>query len=655
MKFSLPPVFAFTRDGVFPTAAAITAACTLLIIAGRISGALQPLELLLYDATMRLRPADPVDDRIVVIAETEADLRRFGHPLPDRILAQAIDLLAAAPAKAIGVDKYRDIPVAPGTDELASALERHRQVVWIMKASTAKEPGVPAPAPLRGTLRTGFNDLVTDPGGVIRRGLIYLEDRSGDTLYSFPLLLAANYLGRSDPMLERSPEREDWVRVGKTTVPALEPDDGGYAGVDTAGYQFLLDYRGMPFRHFTLGELLDRLVDPAALRGRMVLLGSSAESLSDVVNTPFANGAVGAAPLSGVELQAQAASQLLRLGLGESRPIAVLPGYWGILLIVAWSLAGALLAWRTPGFASFAAFAALGVLACLAAAVAAISLNGWLPSAAPVLGFLLCGGTAAGQRAMAEHKLRDGLMRIFSTHVSKEVADTLWREREILLEGKRLRPQQLTATLLFTDIRGFTTVSERLGVEILFGWLNEYMDAMAATIARHDGILKQYIGDGVMAVFGAPVVRSTREEMAQDAANAVRCALEMGAELERLNAGWARRGLPPIGIRAGINTGPVMSGSIGGAGRLEYAVIGDTVNTASRLESFAGNDAVVASNCRVLISEATHQLIGDAFEVKYIGDVPLKGKAEKFRIFQVLGPAAANRAAMPANPAPRNP
>ncbi len=643
MSFSLRQLLA--RDGVFPTAAAITAVCILLIVAGRISGVLQPLELLLYDTTMRLRPADPVDERVVVIAETEADLQRFGHPLPDRILAQAIDLLAAAPARAIGVDKYRDIPVQPGTDELASAVARHQQVVWIMKAATSKEPGVPAPAPLRGTLRTGFNDLVADPGGVIRRGVIYLEDKNGDTLYSFPLLLAANYLGRSDPMLERAPEREDWVRVGKTTVPALEPDAGGYAGVDTAGYQFLLDYRGMPgmFRRYTLGALLDRRVDPAVLRGSMVLLGSTAESLGDVVNTPFANGVVRAAQLPGVELQAQAASQLLRLGLGENRPIAVLPGYWVMLLIAAWGLAGALLAWRTPGFASFAAFAAAGAIACLAAAVAAISFDWWLPSAAPVLSFLLCGGAAAGQRAMTERRLRDGLMRIFSTHVSKEVADALWRERESLLEGKRLRSQQITATLLFTDICGFTPISERLGVENLFGWLNEYMDAMAATISRHGGILKQYIGDGIMAVFGAPVARSTREEMAQDAVNAVRCALEMGAELERLNAGWAQRGLPPIGIRAGINTGPVMSGSLGGADRLEYTVVGDSVNTASRLESFGGNDAVVASNCRVLISEATHQLIGDAFEVKYIGDVPLKGKAEKFRVFQVLGPAGANQ------------
>jgi len=584
------------RERVFATAAVTTALCIMLVIAGRVIGVLQPLELLLYDAALRMRPTHPVDERVAVIAETEQDLQRYGHPLPDRILAQAIEQLAAANTRAIGIDKYRDLPVQPGSDELASALARHKQVVWIVKASTSKEAGVPAPAPLRGTLRAGFNDVVTDPGGVVRRSLLYLEDRNGDTLYSFPLLLVAAYLGRADPMLDRAPEREDWVRVGKTTVSPLEPHDGGYAGVDAGGYQYLLDYRGMPamFSRFTLGELLDRHIPPAALEGKMVLLGSSAESLGDVVHTPFGKAAESSARVPGVELQAQAASQLLRFALGESRPVAVLPGFWEMLLIVAWGVGGAFLAWRTPGFMSFAVLSAFGALACVAAAVVALALGWWLPSASAVLSFLLCGGSAAGQRAMAERRLREGLMRIFSTHVSTEIADTLWRERETLLEEGRLRSRQITATLLFTDIRGFTPISERLGVAKLFEWLNEYMDVMAATIARNGGILKQYVGDGIMAVFGAPVARSTQEEIAQDAANAVRCALEMGRELERLNAGWQSRGLPPIGIRAGINTGPVMSGSLGGAGRLEYAVIGDTVNTASRLESYGGDLPPVA-------------------------------------------------------------
>ena len=623
-------------------AAAITAICILLVIAARVLGVLQPLELVLYDATLRMRSAVPVDERVVVVAETEQDLQRFGHPLPDRILAQAIELLATAPAKAIGIDKYRDVPVQPGTDELASALTRHKQVVWIIKASTSKEQGVLAPAPLRGTLRTGFNDLVIDPGGVVRRGLIYLEDRNGDTLYSFPLLLAAIYLGRSDPMLERAPEREDWVSVGKTTVPALESNDGGYAGADAAGYQYLLDYRGMPamFRRVTLGELLDRHVDPEALKGKIVLLGSSAESLGDVVPTPFANGADPARQVSGVELQAQAASQLLRLALGESRPIAVLPKFWETLLIVAWGLAGALLAWRTPGFSTFSAFAAFGAFASVAVAGTAIRFGWWLPSAATVLSFLLCGGMAAAQRAMAERRLREGLMRIFSIHVSRQVADALWREREALLEGRRLRSREITASVLFTDIRGFTPISERLAVANLFDWLNEYIEAMTACVARHGGMVKQYAGDGIMALFGAPVARSTRKEIAQDATNAVLCALDMGVALKRLNAGWERRGLPAVGIRAGINTGRVMSGSLGGSDRLEYALIGDTVNTASRLESFGGNDSVVETDCRVLISQTTRELVGDAFEVKYVGEVPLKGKAENFMVFQVLGAAA---------------
>ena len=637
---------------MFTTAAAITALCIVLVIAGRIVGVLQPLELLLYDAALKARPPHPVDERVVVVTETEQDLRRYGHPLPDRVLAQAIARLAAAEARTIGIDKYRDVPVPPGGDELGSALGRHRQVIWIMKASTSKEEGVLPPAPLKGTLRAGFNDVVTDPGGVVRRGIIYLEDRNGDTLYSFPLLLAANYVGRADPMLDRAPEREGWVRVGKTTVPALEAHDGGYAGVDAAGYQYLLDYRGMPgmFRRFTLGDLLEHRIDPAAIKGRMVLLGSSAESLGDVVQTPFGPPAGIGAQLTGVELQAQAASQMLRLALGESRPIAVLPGFWEMLAIAAWGILGALLAWRTPGFVAFVAFLAVGASACLAAAVTAISLDWWFPPGAAVLSLLLCGGTAAGQRAIVERRLREGLMRIFSTHVSKEIADTLWRERETLLEKGRLRARQITATILFTDIRGFTPISERLGAANLFDWLNEYMDAMSASVTRHRGILQQYIGDGIMAVFGAPVVRSSRAEIAQDATNAVRCALDMGSEVERLNAGWERRGLPTIGIRAGINTGTVMSGSLGGTDRLEYSVIGDTVNAASRLESFGGNESIVASSCRVLISEMTRELVGSAFDVRCVGDVQLKGKAEKFRVYQVLEPAGHSGETRPCSP-----
>ncbi len=113
--------------------------------------------------------------------------------LPDRILAQVIERLAAAEAKAIGIDKYRDMPVSPGSDEPASALARHKQVVWIMKAAASKEEGVAPPLSLKGTLRADFNDVVADTGGVVRRGLIYLEDRNGDTIYSFALLLVATY------------------------------------------------------------------------------------------------------------------------------------------------------------------------------------------------------------------------------------------------------------------------------------------------------------------------------------------------------------------------------------------------------------------------------------------------------------------------------
>jgi adenylate cyclase len=631
-------------------ATALTAACLALVMACHAFGLLQPVELLLYDATLKLRPATSIDSRVVLILETENDLKRFGHPLPDGVLAQMIERLAASGAKAIGVDKYRDIPVAPGTGTLAAALARHQQVVWIMKAPNEKGEGVLAPEALRGTSREGFNDLVADPDGSIRRGLVYLQDHDGNTYYAFPLLLAARFLGHTDPMITAAPEREDWVRLGKTTVPAIESWDGAYAGVDTSGYQYLLDYRGMPakFQEFTLGDLLDGRVKPAALEGKMVIFGASAESLNDFFNSAFPWGDHPGTRLPGAVVQAHAASQLLRFALGESKPVSALSGKWGMVLIATWAIAGALLASRTRGILGFAAFSVLGILACLMFATIATSMGWWIPSATPALGFLLCGGAVAGERAVRESRHREAIMRIFSTHVSNEVADELWLERDTLLQHGRLTSKQLTATILFTDIRGFTPITEKLPVADLFQWLNEYMDAMTTAVGKHGGFVRQYIGDGVMAVFGAPIARTTREGLSRDATNAVRCALEMGTLLEQLNKGWALRGLPPIGIRAGINTGPMMSGSLGGASRLEYTLIGDAVNTASRLESFGGNELVTDVNCRVLIGEMTRDLIGDAFNVNYIGVITVKGKAVKLPVYQVLSVAEGKPEAAPA-------
>jgi adenylate cyclase len=174
----------------------------------------------------------------------------------------------------------------------------------------------------------------------------------------------------------------------------------------------------------------------------------------------------------------------------------------------------------------------------------------------------------------------------------------------------------------------------------LYEWLNGYLGGMAQIIQEHGGVLKQFTGDGILALFGVPVPHVTRSQQAGDAVAAVKCALAMGHRLVGLVREWERVGLPPVSMRAGIFTGDVAAGSIGSDDRFEYAVVGDVVNTASRLESydktFADPDKL-PNRCRILIGAPTQDLLDGAFETKEIGLLEVKGKVNKVAVFQVLG------------------
>jgi adenylate cyclase len=225
----------------------------------------------------------------------------------------------------------------------------------------------------------------------------------------------------------------------------------------------------------------------------------------------------------------------------------------------------------------------------------------------------------------------------------------MWRQRDQFADGRRPRPQGLIATALFTDLTGYTTVSEKLSPELLMEWLNEYMEAMAGPVSTHGGVIRQYAGDSVVAIFGVPVVRRNESEIAQDAVNAVNCALAMETALRELNRRWRAEHRPPTGMRIGIFTGPVVAGTLGSAERSEYVVVGDTVNTASRLESldkelFPPDPDI--NPCRIFIGETTLGYLGDQFETDRVGDFSLKGKEHKVGVYRVIGRLRADRPAL---------
>jgi class 3 adenylate cyclase len=230
------------------------------------------------------------------------------------------------------------------------------------------------------------------------------------------------------------------------------------------------------------------------------------------------------------------------------------------------------------------------------------------------------------------------VMTLLGQSTSPEIATALWQNRDRLLQSGKLPGQKLIATMLFTDIRGFSAISEPMPPEALLELLNVYLEAMTEEIRRHQGIVNKFTGDGLLAVFGVPMPRLTLEEVAQDASHAVSCALAMSDRLQQLNHHWQQTGIKPIQMRVGIFTGPIVAGSLGGKDRMEYGVIGDSVNIASRLEGCAKDRQV--SNCRILIAYETLQYVEGRFIVEPWGTMALRGKQQPVDVYRVISHAA---------------
>jgi adenylate cyclase len=477
----------------------------------------------------------------------------------------------------------------------------------------------------------GFSDIVDDEGGVVRRGLLQVDDGKRHW-NSLSMSLALAYLAPRGAAPANDPQRSGALRLGKTRLVPLEPDDGGYSAMDAGGFQILLDYRGMPkpFARTTLGELLDGKVESHSVAGRIAIIGSSAESLRDFFPTPFDALLPAGQRTTGMELHAHLASQLVRLGLGESEPLGTLSGRVRWLSTLPFALLG-LLAFRL-GAAAGIAYLVAGAAASACLAYAAMLRGFWFPPVAPALAFALAAMAGLAARLAAERAERKTLMTLFARHVSPEVAQTLWRERAALLEKGRLKPLQMTATILFADIRGYTPLAEQLDSLGLAQWLGEFMDAMSRAVLRHHGMVRQFAGDALLAAFGAPFPRRTPEEIARDARNAVACALDMLDVLAQMESGWAARGLPATGLRIGIHTGPVVACSVGSSERLEYALVGDVVNIAARLQTY--EDAQPETH-RILMSDATAKLVAGACAAHPAGPLTFRGRSTAIEAHRV--------------------
>jgi adenylate cyclase len=629
----LPPV----TGGII----ALLVITTLLLARG--SGGLQFLDLATWDMFVSLRTASAVSsERLAVVTVTEDDIAALGSwPLTDAMLNRALSIIDEQGARVIGLDMYRDTPIPPGSDVLNETFSTNDRIFGVKKFASANAPGVRPHPLLEEAGRVGFSDVVVDANGIVRRGLLFLDDRN-TVSYSLALQLALIYLAEEGVFPQPGEPDSSHIRLGEVTISPLERNDGPYFKADTAGYQFLLDYsdgkHGFPV--VTLSELLNGNFPENFFRGKVIILGVSAESVKDIFFTPYNSGIGLDEGMAGVQVHALITSQLLHAGLDGIRPPHSVPESWELLWGLLWIVAGVGVGLSLVSFYRLFAVMLAGVAVIMATGYFAFTHAMWFSVMSPGLGWLASAGLMTAYLSRYERQQRGLLMNLFARHVSSDVADEIWRNREQYFTGGRLRSQKQNVTTLFSDIEHFTTISEKLDPESLMSWLNDYMEEMATLIMEHKGIVDDYYGDAIKGDFGVPVIRTTMEQERQDAENAVSCALAMRDRLITINERCIERGLPRLRMRVGICTGSVVAGCLGSSMRMKYTTIGDPVNTAARLESLdkqsfdSGHDT---TDCRILISDTTHELLGNRFLLTLVGSFDLKGKEEQVQVYSVEG------------------
>ncbi|MDY6781372.1 MAG: adenylate/guanylate cyclase domain-containing protein [Cyanobacteriota bacterium] len=609
--------------GVWLVAPCTTGSILLL----RLSGGLQFLEWQAFDRYLRSRPQLPTDERIVIVGIDEEDLRNIGQGIiPDRIYARVLQKLKAQNPRAIGLDVYRDLPVPPGTEELNDVFESTDNLIGIEKVvGDRRTEAVAAPPALKNKTppQVGANDLVIDGDNRVRRGLLYLSDRNGEIVYSFSLYLALLYLeseGISPQMVEGT---SNW-ELGQSLFAPFHSNDGGYIRADDGGFQMLIDYRGIGrFETVSLTDILEDRVPSDWARDRIVLIGAVGESFNDSYFTPYSGGVLTSPkPMAGVEVHAAVTSQILRAAGGDgalfhtwSEPIE---GLW----LLFWSGIGAVIAWnwrKTSGRRAVVLSRAIapvfvtGIL--LGTTYVAFLEEWWLPVVPPFLG--LAGSTLAitGYMAYTASKIR----KTFGRYLTDEVVANLLESPEGLkLGGKRQK-----ITVLASDLRGFTALSERMPPEEVVTVLNLYLKAMLEVIRAYQGTIDKFLGDGILVHFGTPAVGE------DDAERAVACAIAMQLSIQEVNQKLAQLELPLLEMGIGLHTGECVVGNIGSELHAEYTVIGNHVNLAFRIETYCTGN-------QILISEQTFKEVGSAnLRVDSQKEVKPKGVKEALSIYEI--------------------
>lgn len=603
------------------------------------------LEAKTYD--IRLRAQRVAAPRAVTIAAIdEPSLAKLGRwPWSRATLAKLVDRLDEAGAKTVVFDVFFPEPESLEADEqLARAVGAGRKVVlstvFLLNREDTRHLGperleeakramavhaigsveriggardqfamtppqgiiVNIPGLQSSAAYAGHINVLPDPDGTVRRvPLVYRYD--GRYFPSSDVQAARAFLGGKELVLYTASYGITGIQIGDRYIPT-----------DEAG-RLLVRYRGRAgtFATVPIADILDGRANPALLRDRVVLIGTTAQGIGDMRVTPYGE------LFPGVEVRASIIENLLEGNVLQR------PDWMSIVDVAAIVLLGLVLTWLLPRMGvSGGALLALGVLtAFLILANYLFTVQGlWLNVVYPSILVALAFASATLVRYFSTESEKRHIKAAFQFYVPPAVVEEIAADMGKL----RLGGEKRDLTVLFSDIRGFTSMSEALAPEDLVKLLNVYFTEMTQKVFDHQGSLDKYIGDAIMAVFGAPIAAAEHPHLA------CRTALDMISALDVLRAQWQRDRLPDINIGIGINTGPMIVGNMGSASRFNYTVVGDAVNLASRIESL---NKVYGTS--ILLSEYTYEKVRDEFpNAREIDRVQVRGRAQVVGLFELI-------------------
>jgi adenylate cyclase len=554
---------------------------------------------------MRQRGKQEPNPNIVIVDIDDQSLGWVGDrwPWPRSRMAEIVNWLNQAGASVIAYDIFLFGPSAnPEEDEaLAQAFSEAKAVVTVSQvfeipySTTIK---IPEPIFLPEINGYGLTEIERDDDAVVRSIVAY-KDVQGKTVYNWSFEIVKAYLNIPAPI---DPS------TNRLTFNGMEVPLNQRA-------HMLINFAGprQSYPTYSSAFLMEGDYSPEDFKGKIVLIGSSSETLQDIYPTPFSTTNL----MPGVEIVANLVDTLLT---GDFLRLS--PPWMTLLILLGLATLSRLITIIERPSISLPVTAAGVVIFLIVRQIIFIRSGLLLSIIAPLLVFSLGVIIPTLEQAYTQEQEKRRVHNLFSRFISPQMVEQMLDTQDIDSLNKRTE-----LTILFSDIRGFTTLSESMAPDDLVSLLNPYLEAMSAVIHKHGGTVDKYEGDAIVAFFGEPIPH------ADHAIRAAAAALDMRRALQRLNQSWQSAGVfsAKLEMGIGINTGEVFVGLLGSSERVNYTVIGDAANLAARLQ-----DRTKDVGFPILISGATHQIIKEYFATEFVETALLKGKTESVEIYRLV-------------------